>query len=65
MGEQKFNILVEQDEDGVFVANVPSIPGCYSQGKSFEEVVNRIKEAITVCIESEERDVVPMKFIGL
>ena len=62
----KFTVLIEQDEDGIFVVKVPDIAGCYTQGKSVEQVMGRIKEAIKVCIESEsEEDITPLKFIGL
>ncbi|HPP06820.1 MAG TPA: type II toxin-antitoxin system HicB family antitoxin, partial [Syntrophorhabdaceae bacterium] len=42
---------IEQDEDGVFVAEVPSLPGCISQGKTRAEVLKNIKEAIELYIE--------------
>ncbi len=48
----KFRVLVEQDEDGVFVAEVSSLPGCVSQGKTREEAVRNVKEAIAGYIES-------------
>lgn len=64
MEKQNFTILIEQDEDGIYVAKAPDIQGCYTQGKTIEEVMERIKEAIQVCIESEE-DLPKMKFIGL
>lgn len=48
--EKKFTILIEQDEDGIYVAKVPNIQGCYTQGKSVQEVLERIKEAIEVCL---------------
>ena len=60
-----FTILIEQDEDGIYVAKVPDIPGCYTQGKSVEQVMERIKEAIQVCLESEDEEPTPLKFIGL
>jgi predicted RNase H-like HicB family nuclease len=41
-----FRIFITQDEDGVFVASAPSLPGCHSQGKSVEEATKNIKEAI-------------------
>jgi predicted RNase H-like HicB family nuclease len=41
---------IEQDEDGVFIAKVPNIPGWYTQGKNLEETMERIKEAIQVCL---------------
>ena len=42
----KYRISIEQDEDGVFVAEVPSLPGCISQGKTRGEAIENIKEAI-------------------
>ena len=45
-----FTILIEQDEDGIYIAKVPDIVGCYTQGKSVEQVMERIKEAIQVCL---------------
>jgi len=50
----KYNVLIEQDEDGWFVAEVAELPGCYSQAKTKKELLARIKEAIkgylAVCI---------------
>ena len=52
----KYRILVELDEDGVFVAEVPSLPGCVSQGASRDEALTNVREAISLYIESlEER----------
>lgn len=48
----KYRILIEQDEDGMFVAEVPSLPGCISQGKTRSEVLLNIKEAMEGYIES-------------
>jgi predicted RNase H-like HicB family nuclease len=47
----KFQVNIEQDESGYFFAEVPALPGCYSQGTSFEEASNNIKEAIIGWIE--------------
>ena len=60
-----FTVLIEQDEDGIYVATVPDIEGCYTQGKSIPEVLDRIKEAIEVCLEGDKEEIIPMKFIGL
>jgi predicted RNase H-like HicB family nuclease len=60
-----FNVFIEQDEDGIYVARVPEIEGCYTQGKTFQEVIERIKEAVEVCLEADKEDVVPMKFVGI
>ena len=43
----KFRVLIEPDEDGVFVAECPTLPGCISQGKTREEALNNITDAIT------------------
>jgi len=45
-----FTVLIEQDEDGIYVATVPDIQGCHTQGKTIQQVLERIKEAIEVCI---------------
>ena len=48
----KYRVLVEQDEDGFFVAEVPSLPGCISQGRTRAEAMENIKEAIALYLES-------------
>jgi len=48
----KYRILIEQDEDGIFVAKCPSLPGCISQGKTREEVLENIQDAIKGYLES-------------
>ena len=48
----KYRIIIEQDEDGIFVAECPSLPGCVSQGKTREEAVKNIKDAIEGYLES-------------
>ena len=53
----KFHITIFQDEDSVFIAECPSIPGCVSQGKTEEEAVSSIQEAIKECLDVRaERD---------
>lgn len=57
----KFRVWIEQDEDGVFVAEVPSLPGCISQGRTRKEALDNIREAIELYLESldEHGDPVP------
>jgi len=50
----KFRVLIEQDEDGVFVAEVPSLPGCISQGRTRDEALSNVREAIAGYLESLE-----------
>jgi predicted RNase H-like HicB family nuclease len=52
MNTMKFVTTLERDEDGVWVAECPSIPGCVSQGKSREEAIENIREAIAGCLET-------------
>lgn len=47
----KFTITIDRDEDGVWVVECPSIPGCVSQGATKEDAVENIKEAIKLCLE--------------
>lgn len=48
----KYRVLIEPDEDGVFVAEVPALPGCVSQGQTREQAVENIREAIALYLES-------------
>lgn len=50
----KYRVLIQQDEDGVFVAEVPSLPGCITQGATRDEAVASAREAIALYIESLE-----------
>jgi len=59
-----FTAIIEQDEDGIYVANVPELEGCYTQGKTLQEVLERVKEAIEVCLEGDKEQVNPMTFVG-
>mgnify|MGYP002280584024 CR=1 FL=1 len=49
-------IIVEQDEDGYFVASVPAFPGCHTQAKTFAELKKRIREAVLLCKEIAQTD---------
>ena len=50
---KSFTIIIEQDEDGFFVGTVPSLEGCHSQGKTVDELLSNMKEAIELCLEVE------------
>ena len=51
----RFRIIVEQDEDGAFVAECPSLPGCVSEGKTRQEALRNIKDAVKGYLESLKR----------
>jgi predicted RNase H-like HicB family nuclease len=61
--ERTFTVLIEQDEDGYYVASVPALKSCYTQAKTVEGLYPRIREVIVLCLEEEEP--VSMRFIGI
>ncbi len=50
---EEFNVVVERDADGLYVASVPALRGCHTQAKSLDELMVRIREAIELCLEVE------------
>ena len=56
----KFTVTLDRDEDGVWVADCPAIPGCVSQGESREEALDNIREAITLCLEIRSERGMPL-----
>lgn len=54
--QRQFKVILEQDEDGYFVASVPALPGCHTQAKDLLELRERIKEAILLSLEVAETD---------
>ena len=58
---KKYRVVIEPDEDGVYVVEVPSLPGCISQGRTRAEAIDNIREAIIVYLESLDAhgDLVP------
>lgn len=62
--KKEFNVLIEKDSEGYFIASVPSLKGCHTQAKSLDDLMIRIKEAIELYLEVEE-DVNQNDFIGI
>jgi predicted RNase H-like HicB family nuclease len=60
---REFNVVIEKDEDGYFVASVPELRGCHTQAKSLDLLMKRVKEAIQLCLEVEEP--LSNEFIGI
>ena len=61
---REFNVIIERDEDDFFIASVPELQGCHTQAKSLDTLMERIKEAIELCLEMEE-DAPSTQFIGV
>ena len=56
----KFNITIDRDEDGVWITECPSIPGCVSQGATRDEAMANIKDAIAACLEVRAEEGMPL-----
>ena len=63
--EKQYNVVIERDSDGFFVASVPALHGCHTQAKSLDELMERIKEAIMLCLDVEEESPESPDFIGV
>ncbi|MGA2400081.1 MAG: type II toxin-antitoxin system HicB family antitoxin [Syntrophobacteraceae bacterium] len=62
---KRFNVIIERDREGFYVASVPTLRGCHTQAKSLDELIERIKEAIELCLEVEGKTVEPLDFFGV
>lgn len=61
---REFYVLIERDEDGVFVGEVPQLRGCYSQGQTIDELMANMREVIELCLEEEGQETLP-EFVGV
>jgi predicted RNase H-like HicB family nuclease len=60
-----FDGVVERDSEGYFVASVPALAGCHTQARSLDDLMERIKEAIELCLEVEDIDAQQLDFVGV
>lgn len=61
----QFDVVIEQDEEGYYVASVPALPGCHTQAKSLDALMQRIREAIELYLEVEGPPEEILKFVGV
>ena len=59
-----FTVVIEKDEDGYFVGSVPALKGCHTQGKTMDELLVNIREAIELCLEVDD-EVPDEQFVGI
>ncbi|MEA5512771.1 type II toxin-antitoxin system HicB family antitoxin [Nodularia sp. UHCC 0506] len=59
---KEFSVIIERDSDGYFVASVPNLKGCHTQAKSLNELMERIQEAIELCLEFENSAIGKSRF---
>jgi predicted RNase H-like HicB family nuclease len=60
-----FNVIIERDAEGYYVASVPELRGCHTQAKSLDTLMKRIREAIELYLEVEGEKISPQEFIGV
>ena len=60
----RFSVIVERDQDGIYVGSVPELPGCHTQARTVDELMERMREAIELYLDVEEVEV-GREFIGV
>ncbi len=62
---REFSVVIERDEEGYYVASVPALPGCHTQARSLDELMDRVREAITLCLEVRAEENGGLEFVGV
>ena len=62
---QDYNVVIERDSEGYYVASVPGLPGCHTQAKSLDVLMERIREAIALCLEVAQDEGEKLDFVGV
>ena len=62
---RQFNVVIERDEEGYYVASVPALAGCHTQARSLDDLIERIREAIAACLEEDSESVDELEFVGV
>ena len=62
---REYDVVVERDSEGFYVASVPALPGCHTQARSLDELMERIREAIELCLEVEGDTGSGLDFVGV
>ena len=62
---KEFTVIIEKDEDNYYVGSVPELKGCHTQAKSLDELMERIKEAILLCLEVKGESAEELEFVGV
>ena len=61
----QFDVVIERDEEGMYLATVPQLPGCHTDAASLDELMVEIREAIALCLEGEGHEQGNLEFIGI
>lgn len=65
MQPKEFYVVIERDEDGIYVGEVPQLKACYSQGETIDELMTNIREVVEMCLEELEEAEATTEFIGV
>jgi len=63
--QRNFDVIVEKDEEGYYIASVPALPGCHTQARSLDELDRRIREATELCLEEDGAPENDLEFVGI
>ena len=63
--QRQFDVVIERDDEGLYVASVPQLPGCHTQAESLDQVMERIREAIALCLEVDGTPSQNLEFVGI
>ena len=63
--QRQFDVVIERDEEGYYLASIPQLPGCHTQARSLDELAIRIREAAALCLEVEGASGNDLEFIGI
>ena len=62
---REFSVIIERDTEGYYVGTVPALRGCHTQARSLDQLMERIREAIEVCLEAQGDSLEPLDFVGV
>jgi len=63
--KRQFDVIIERDEEGLYVGSVPALQGCHTQAESLDVLMERIREAIALCLEVQGAPVTDLEFVGV
>jgi predicted RNase H-like HicB family nuclease len=62
---RQFDVVIERDEEGLYVASVPQLPGCHTDATSLDELMVEVREAILLCLEVQGEEQINLEFVGI
>jgi predicted RNase H-like HicB family nuclease len=63
--KRSFTVVIERDEEGFYIASVPSLRGCHTQAKNLDTLMKRVREAIELCLQEESTEIGNLELVGV